>query len=408
MPNEADVFVNADQLSALPGRARELSTEQVRILNGIANAKLRTSRFPGLLEDENHHDVRESSRIARIGLTLLPLLACAVTPLWQLFFMHPPAGLLPLLLSVQLGIVPLTFSLTAWVQLRHSRSSFAEWLLLAAFLLLIICFEAIRYRAGSLGMIVESYLVTTIPVAVITLARLRLSRSLLLLSGYLLILASSHYLQGAVLDLRNRQEWILETLLLSIALLSSAWTALSARRQWAAKLLLELMAYRDPLTGLPNRRAFEEHYETASRAVYRGHSRKLFFALLDIDHFKRVNDTYGHAYGDGVLVEFGVVLAQFARRPLDLAARLGGEEFALVLFDCDLTDGTRRVNELLQQIRELQIEHRGNPCGVVTCSGGGVAVGPAHPLYEAYHAADLCLYRAKNEGRDRLTVADHS
>lgn len=408
MRSNGALAANSGDRSGVSPRERELTTEQVRILNRIANTNARASRFPGSLEREFQAHVRQSARAARIGLALMPLLAFALGPIWQTYFIHPPEAMQPLLLMIQLVIMPVTFTIVAWAQVRYIQSSFAEWLLLAGFLILIACVEAIRYRGAGLGMAVEPYLATTIPVAVITLARLRLSRSICLLLAYFFILSGAHYLERDALEFRNRQEWILEILLLSIALLSSAWSALTARRQWAAKLLLELMAYRDPLTGLPNRRAFEEHYEVASRAIYRGNKRKLFFALLDLDYFKRVNDSYGHAYGDGVLVEFGVVLAQFARRPMDMAARLGGEEFALILFDCDFHDGRRRLNELLQSIRDLQIEHRGNPSAVVTCSAGGVAVGPEHPLSEAYHAADQHLYSAKNAGRDRLSVEDHS
>jgi len=171
---------------------------------------------------------------------------------------------------------------------------------------------------------------------------------------------------------------------------------------------LRTMAFRDALTGLPNRRAFDDHYETAMRALQRqaqpGGS--LVLALIDLDHFKRINDEYGHAYGDGVLSELGVALSQFARRPLDLAARIGGEEFALMLYDCSARDGLERAQALCTLVRDMGIENAGAPSGVVTCSIGLVTVSLGTPLSEAYRWADQGLYQAKRQGRDQVVPVD--
>lgn len=123
-----------------------------------------------------------------------------------------------------------------------------------------------------------------------------------------------------------------------------------------------------------------------------------------MDHFKNLNDQYGHDYGDGVLVETGVVLGVFARRPLDMAARLGGEEFALLLYDCDETDGRARLEELRRQIESLHLANAGTGQGWVTISAGGLPLRSDMTLAEAYRRADTALYDAKNHGRNRVVL----
>ena len=131
----------------------------------------------------------------------------------------------------------------------------------------------------------------------------------------------------------------------------------------------------------------------------------MFFALIDMDFFKNLTDQYGHDYGDGVLVETGVVLAVFARRPLDIAARLGGEEFALLLYDCEEADGRARLEELRQQIESLRLANAGVGQGWVTTSAGGLLLPPDMPLAEAYRRADTALYEAKRQGRSCAVTA---
>jgi len=260
------------------------------------------------------------------------------------------------------------------------------------------------HLADRIGYALEPLLSLLIPVSVMILARLRMVRCLLFVALYLLIVVLANALWPNHLNVRSPTGWLLECLLLCIALLSAAWSKLSFRRQWAANLLLEMMAYRDSLTGLPNRRALEDHYHVLSQALTRGNKKQLIFALIDLDHFKLINDSYGHEYGDGVLVEVALALSEFARRPLDIAARVGGEEFAVILHDCDAASGRERLSRLLQVIRDLRIEHKGHEGGVVTCSIGATALGSRRNLHDAYRAADECLYRIKQSGRDNLEL----
>ena len=168
---------------------------------------------------------------------------------------------------------------------------------------------------------------------------------------------------------------------------------------------LRHQAVRDQLTGLFNRRYLEE---TLEREVRRAERRSLPLAviMLDIDHFKRFNDTFGHEAGDALLREVGGYLRTHVR-PEDIACRYGGEEFTLILPDAPLEPTRRRADELRQGIARLGIEHRGQPLGAVTISMG-VALFPAHGTHPdmLLRVADRALYRAKEQGRDCVIVAE--
>jgi len=385
--------------------AEELTAEEIRVLREVA-AERSGVGLSGRLSQQFEQHERRASRSARICLALIPLLSFGTAPLWQAMLAGTPPQMFPLLLALELGVVAPLSLLIAWIQWRHVDSDWGELMLMGGFLFVVGCVEWIRYRGDAVGHVIEPLLSVVIPVAVITLARLRLRRCAVFVVGYLGIFLGVGLLMPGDATPLNGQEWLIEGLLLGVALLTAAGIRLASRRQWAAGRLLAMMAFRDPLTGLGNRRALEDRYDLASRAVSRGQQRGLFFALLDMDHFKDINDHYGHEYGDGVLAELGVVLGQFARRSLDTAARLGGDEFALLLYDCDVEHGRARLAELLQAIRDLQIEHRANHTAIVTGSAGGVAISPGRPMSEAYLAADRCLYRAKHAGRNGLVVED--
>ncbi len=159
----------------------------------------------------------------------------------------------------------------------------------------------------------------------------------------------------------------------------------------------QLQASTDPLTGLPNRRTIEMRMRDLSR---RGDS----FALVmcDLDHFKHLNDTFGHSAGDEALRIFSEVVRACVRDS-DLPARWGGEEFAFVLPGMGVDDGlawTERVRERLAQT----LSHSSIP--TFTASFGVVASDPTESPEQLFQLADAALYRAKREGRDRTSVAD--
>jgi diguanylate cyclase (GGDEF)-like protein len=167
---------------------------------------------------------------------------------------------------------------------------------------------------------------------------------------------------------------------------------------------LRQQSLRDPLTGLYNRRFLEE-YLVHERVRAARKNRPLSVIMLDIDHFKRVNDTFGHDAGDAVLRRMGLVLQGHVRGS-DIACRIGGEEFALLLPEASLMIAYQRAERILDTVRHMQIKHRGQVLGAITVSLG-VAAFPKHgDTPEALiRAADQALYQAKQGGRNKLASA---
>lgn len=167
--------------------------------------------------------------------------------------------------------------------------------------------------------------------------------------------------------------------------------------------MLEELLLVDPLTEIPNRRALDQALEQEWARCQRIHQ-PLSVAMVDIDHFKAFNDTYGHGAGDRALRQVAHVLAETARRPGDLAARYGGEEFVLLLPHTPQRGARKLCRQARHRVESLGIPHAGSPTGVLTVSIGGVTVWPQPGLLatEALHRADVQLYRAKEAGRNRV------
>jgi len=167
---------------------------------------------------------------------------------------------------------------------------------------------------------------------------------------------------------------------------------------------LRSQSIRDPLTGLYNRRYMEEWLE---RELYRAEraERSVGIIMLDLDHFKRFNDTHGHEAGDVVLRELGIFLKSRVRGG-DVACRYGGEEFILLLPEVSLEETQQRAEELRNGVKNLAVRHRNQLLGTVTLSLG-VAVFPEHgtAVEILMRAVDQALYRAKQAGRDRVMSA---
>lgn len=167
---------------------------------------------------------------------------------------------------------------------------------------------------------------------------------------------------------------------------------------------LRFQSVRDPLTGLYNRRYLEESLE---REIGRAERRQTTVSvlMLDIDHFKRFNDSFGHDAGDYVLKQLGLVMKSFVRKE-DIACRYGGEEFTFILPETDQETAQRRAQQFCERVRTLDFRFQDKSLGVVTVSIG-VSSYPRHgTLAEGLlAAADSALYRAKKEGRDRIVAA---
>ena len=171
--------------------------------------------------------------------------------------------------------------------------------------------------------------------------------------------------------------------------------------------LLRQMVFIDGLTGVANRRCFDERLDTEWRRAARS-ARPLALLLLDVDHFKRFNDRYGHQLGDECLRQVASAIKGGLARPGDMVARYGGEEFACVLPGTD-ADGALAVAAGIEQaVRGLQIEHADSDvCNVVTIS---IGISMSLPDREGdptrlLALADAQLYRAKHSGRGRACSA---
>ncbi|WP_077528718.1 GGDEF domain-containing protein [Vreelandella utahensis] len=174
-----------------------------------------------------------------------------------------------------------------------------------------------------------------------------------------------------------------------------------ARRSRAQARLLEEQAIRDPLTGAGNRRALEEELCIAIARVQRGEA-GAGLLMLDLDHFKEINDRYGHANGDEVLKQFAELVRTHSRHE-DRLFRFGGEEFVLLLNSVRAESMILAARHIQQTIRDRLSIHAHS----VTCSIGAALAAP-HDDWESWlHRADNAVYEAKTNGRDTIIVADH-
>jgi diguanylate cyclase (GGDEF)-like protein/PAS domain S-box-containing protein len=167
--------------------------------------------------------------------------------------------------------------------------------------------------------------------------------------------------------------------------------------------LLRNQSIRDPLTGLYNRRFLEESLNRELQRAKRA-GRNLSLVMLDLDHFKHFNDTFGHQVGDILLKEVAGVIKGRVRAG-DLACRYGGEEFSLILADADSEGTYKCVESIRETVKHLSIYDRGQTLGTITVSAG-IATYPAHSdnAEDLIRAADGALYRAKKAGRDCISV----
>ena len=173
---------------------------------------------------------------------------------------------------------------------------------------------------------------------------------------------------------------------------------------------LERLTNVDGLTGLSNRRYFNEYMEREWKRAMRSQE-PLSILMVDVDHFKQYNDTYGHIAGDEVLRKVADTLKQSCRRPADLAARYGGEEFVVILPETPFAEIQRTAEKLCHAVEALSLAHSVSTAGkCVTVSVGGATTIPqrADSFFPLVDAADKSLYEAKRSGRNRATTRDLS
>jgi diguanylate cyclase (GGDEF)-like protein len=182
--------------------------------------------------------------------------------------------------------------------------------------------------------------------------------------------------------------------------------ALALVEQKAAELeianaKLQELSVRDPLTGLFNRRRFDQ--ALTSEWARAGHGGKpLALLVLDLDYFKQYNDRYGHQAGDACLQQVGSILQNHARRAGDVAARFGGEEFCLICPYTNKEQAESIAQSLRQSILDQALPHEDSPFGLVTVSIGYMVATPDATCTSDHllHLADQALYLAKDKGRN--------
>jgi diguanylate cyclase (GGDEF)-like protein len=192
-----------------------------------------------------------------------------------------------------------------------------------------------------------------------------------------------------------------------LVIFASLWASASEIRRIIIEVLLkqissEQASWVDRLTGIGNRRCFDEKIDTAWRQALRNKA-PLSLMMVDVDHFKKFNDQYGHQAGDRCLQQIAAALDGCARRASDTVCRYGGEEFAVVLLHTPMNDARNISYKMLAAVSAMAIKHEASVHRIATISIGGATIMPtaASSIEELIEQADKCLYRAKENGRNR-------
>ncbi|MGA4447084.1 diguanylate cyclase domain-containing protein [Ectopseudomonas chengduensis] len=367
-------------------------------------------RFSQPLEQEYHQYISKvQARYQKIAVLLglgiwmiFSLVDALRLDLWQRFPDYP-AALWGLLLVR--GSIIFTLCLLALLLLNGSRKHYGPQVVTVTLLSLVL--------GTTLTIIFYQNLSVPISNSVLLLMAITLFFPLgLSFRGNLLLAAASLPLVVApglwLLSETQHVDHLRLCFIFSLALLICAMGAYvrdhTQREQFLLLQLLDWQANHDPLTALHNRRSFTQHLDLVLRQANR-ESAKVALLMLDIDHFKRFNDHYGHQAGDDALRQVGRLLQNFARRPMDMAVRLGGEEFALLLYDCDAEQLQTLGEALRSGLATLNIAHAASPTADhLTVSMGARLAMDGESSEELYRQVDDLLYQAKQAGRNQLTL----
>lgn len=188
------------------------------------------------------------------------------------------------------------------------------------------------------------------------------------------------------------------------ALIAVVETLRDITQQKEAQMALQSLVTKDGLTGIANRRCFDEGLAAEWNRALRDQT-SLAMVMIDVDHFKRYNDSYGHQKGDDCLKKVARAMEEKIFRPADLVARYGGEEFVILMPNTDIAGACLVAERIVQHVRELSIPHEtSDTADFVTISAGVAACVPAPSLAadQLLAAADSALYAAKHAGRNRV------
>jgi len=165
---------------------------------------------------------------------------------------------------------------------------------------------------------------------------------------------------------------------------------------------LEYMSFTDPVTRLHNRAYFDVHLDLEWKRAHR-QGYPISLLLVDLDHFKSINDRFGHPFGDHVLAEVGLCISDIVQRSGDIVARIGGEEFALLLINTGFDGATQIAREVIDAVAALEMQHESGPVRITTSVGVATAIpqeAETRAARELLGLADVGLYSAKSAGRN--------
>lgn len=354
----------------------------------------------------SHPQIRTYMAMSGLGLALMA--GCSGVLLWLAAFGHAPlqdvllwsllsmSGLLVAAVLIRTGRTlrwsdpALTLAQMLWAITAVAGS----YLIAANTLSMLPCMVSIVLLFGSLGLRARQIIGVTVYAFVATAA------AMLLTLHHARTPPTAHDAAHAMM--------VAVVLLACLAVslrLHTLRTRLQRQRLALSRALEEhrTLASRDPLTGLLNRRSMLELLDLEQRRCQRG-QRSMAIAMLDLDHFKRINDSYGHAMGDLALQCFGRTVRQTLRGS-DVLARWGGEEFVLLLSDVDAGTAHTLLERVGRAIANVSVP--GAPAGLqMTVSAGLTLHLPGEPVENTLQRADEALYQAKSQGRNQVVRAD--
>ncbi len=361
-------------------------------------------RFAGLLEKEfREFYVLQNLPRARLSGLIALILALVVTCIDLVLGPESNNGLNALRLGV---LCPLLAVIGVAISFPAARRYYTE---VAAVGVTLVGF-VVTYITHIAALQGASYVLAGL-VMVILYACLFLGLLFNIAIGIAALLVATHVVMAFVLHMPLNELYYMTAILGTTAVIGGICTynlEHALRTNFLETRLLNELAERDGLTGLYNRRIFDDFI----RRVWRQSRREdvaIGIIFVDIDYFKIYNDLYGHQAGDDCLKKVANSIARCAKRPFDFSARYGGEEFVLVLYGPP-DDYARGLPEQIRcDVMDLAIPHEGSECASSVTVSVGVALaraGSSRSLNGAIQAADEALYQAKREGRNRVIFKD--
>ena len=374
-------------------------------LQGQLNRGFARLVFKAHIERGFQRDFSAQARLHRIALVWLSLATVLIITVFDnlVFVLPPKLGSVALPLQVLVILPSMFWALAAAYNPKWLR--FSESALLLAVSALIFSVLTMRAVGAGVGYDVPLEFTATAIAAVFFLGRVPFWRFLPWVALFCAALVLNERLLVGT-DLEGWYRVIVNLVLITISIAGGYSFEYALRESWLNGRLLEQLSNQDPLTGIANRRAFQETAERGLRQAAR-EKKTLGVAMLDIDFFKPYNDNYGHHAGDICLQQVAEIIQSVAGRPLDCCARYGGEEFVIAWFDADAMQVQAIAESVLEKIRDLEIKHEYSQIRpVLTASMGLVTVVPeaSTALEHLLDLADRAMYQAKQQGRDQIVV----